>query len=112
MLQDISDQARAWQNLKAKREPYSLHMLKTLRDQVKTASKKNHMASLEKKAAVPDWMQFTAFTGSQVGKYAESVGTSNTASTVPKLPFAEEWVGTPIAFIRMISHFTQKTCSS
>ena len=44
-------------------------------------------------------MRLTAFTGSQVGEYAQSVGTSKETSMVPELPFAEEWAGTPIAFI-------------
>ena len=74
-------------------------MFVVLRDQVKTACKLHRTASLGKKAAVLDWMRFTAFTGSRVGEYAQSVGTSTKASAVPELPFAEEWAGTPIAFM-------------
>ena len=99
MIQDIIDQSRTWQKPKAKREPYSLPMFEALRNQVKAARKKNGAVTLEKKAAVLDWMRFTAFTGSRVGEYAQSVGTTTTTSAVPELPFAEEWAGTPIAFI-------------
>lgn len=99
MIQDIIDQARNWQKPKAKREPYTALMLSCLSEKVEKAAKLDPDHRLGKEAAVLDWARLSAFTGSRVGKYAQSVGTSKKASRVPNLPFAEEWAGTPIAFI-------------
>ena len=99
MIQDILDQARNWQKPKEKREPYTALMFQVLSDKVAAAAKKNPEHRLGKEAAVLNWARLTAFTGSRVGEYAQSVGTSSTASRVPSTPFAEEWAGTPIAFV-------------
>lgn len=101
MIQDILDQARNWQKPKAKREPYTAHMIRYLSDKVKAAAKIDPDHLLGKEAAVLDWARLSAFTGSRVGEYAQSVGTSKKASRVPNLPspFAEEWAGTPIALV-------------
>ena len=99
MIQDILDQARNWQKPTEKREPYTARMFDHLSEKVSAAAKKNPRHRLGKEAAVLDWARLTAFTGSRVGEYAQSVGTSTKASRVPDLPFAEEWAGTPIAFV-------------
>ena len=93
MIQDILDQARNWQKPKAKREPYTAHMICCLSEKVEKAAKIDPDHRLGKEVAVLDWARLSAFTGSRVGKYAQSVGTSKKASRVPKLPFAEEWGG-------------------
>ena len=99
MIQDIIDQARNWQKPIEKREPYTTRMLRKLYDKVAKAAKTDKEHRLGKEAAVLDWARLSAFTGSRVGEYAQSVGSSSQASRVPDLPFAGEWAGTPIAFV-------------
>ena len=109
MIQDILDQARNWIKPKSKREPYTAHMLRCLSEKVDKAAKSNPAHRLGKEAAVLDWARLSAFTGSRVGEYAQSVGTSTKASRVPNTPFADEFAGTPIAFIASdFEFFTKK----
>ena len=82
----------------ARQEPYTQEMYQTLAQQISAATKLDNRASLQKQATVFDWARLSTFTGSRVGEYAQSVGTSTKASRVPDLPFAEEQAGTPIAF--------------
>ena len=74
-------------------------MFEVLSEKVAAAAKLDPEYRLGKEAAVLDWARLTAFTGSRVGEYAQSAGTSKKASRVPNTPFAAEWAGTPIAFV-------------
>ena len=95
----VLSQASKWRVPKPKRLPYTYAMFETHHNRVSAQVQADHRASLYKDAAVQDWTRLGLFTGSRPGEYAQTVGTSTRASTVPNVPAAGEWIGEPLAFI-------------
>ena len=97
--QSVLSQASKWQVPKPKRLPYTYAMFETHHNRVAVKAQTDSRAYLYKDAAVQDWTRLGLFTGSRPGEYAQTVGTTTKASTVPDAPAAGEWIGAPLAFI-------------
>lgn len=99
LLHDPIALRKKWQKRKEKRQPYTLAMFRTLRDQVDSASCDDPSASLDLKAAVLDWTRLGIFSGCRCSEYAQTSSKRGEFARVPDTPAAGEWANTPIAFL-------------
>ena len=98
-ISELISQRRTWQQPKEKKEPIPLCALTLLHQRVENDQRHNKASRLDKQAAVFDWLRLGVFTGSRPGEYAQTTARRNQFLTVPYIPDAGVWAGTPIAFI-------------
>lgn len=90
---------KKWDTKRAKREPYTIEMFQTFRQQVQDQELQDPRLFLSKLSLIFDTQCLGIFTGSRVSEYAQSQGTRDTVSRVPVRRGTTAAQALPIAFV-------------
>jgi len=98
-LSELIAQRRAWQQPRDKKEPIPYPVFAALAERAHAMIQANGMAFYDLEPAIYDWLRFGVFGGCRPGEWAQTSARRNEFATVPDSVDAEEWAGTPLAFI-------------
>jgi hypothetical protein len=100
-LREIISQRKAWSVPRAKKEPFTIDMFRSLFRTLRMGTNKTDTFLSKGSAVYEDWTRLGIFTGSPVAKYAQTrLAKGVSYNAIPTRNDAGPWAGQPLAFTR------------